>query len=56
VDDGVGDAKTPGLGQFFDAMGMKPGKQAFLADDVRGGSAQHTIDDRQQITVAFVEE
>jgi hypothetical protein len=36
-------------------MGMKPGKQAFLADDVRGGSAQDTVDDRQELAVTFVE-
>jgi hypothetical protein len=36
VDDGIGDAKSPGLGQLFDAMGMKPGKQTFFADDSQG--------------------
>ena len=55
VDDGVGDAKPPGFGQFFDAMGMEPGKQAFFAYDGRGGSAQHTIDDLEKIAVALVE-
>jgi hypothetical protein len=56
MDDGVGDAKPPGLGQFFDAVGMKPGKQPFPANDIRGRSAQDTIDDLEKISVALVEE
>ncbi len=55
VDDGVGDAKPPGFGQFLDAMGMEPWKQAFFADDGRCGPAQYAIDDLEKISVALVE-
>jgi hypothetical protein len=30
VNDGIGDAKSPGLGQLFDAMGMNQGNRPFL--------------------------
>jgi hypothetical protein len=44
VDDGVSDTQPSSLGQFLDAVGMKPGKQALFTGGARLGPAQNTVD------------